>query len=546
MSGDGDVVFSAHTYDIDASKDFASCWNKLKDPATRNFAIQFDAVHAHCATNLTEEGVLFFLNSEIPQDVRCLNFWGSEHQTEAIKQVASCYDISPRLATLLCMKTSSKQQTAKLLPPSKNDCSSHRIPKALSPLPATDLEKALSAQTSGATSPTSAKPQNSEVTSFGDVVDNLWHFCSVDWGRRYLYVGLNALFTVPGLEHQQTSSKPAGHRIWISLVLCDDGTVISVFENPPADSAVYLEAVRVVRRNVLNIFRQLSTLRLDNGHDDALMKVNVRPRNPCPPSDRGLQASRTESASLLFYYVFDDWITTYGLIARTEHPYRNKLEEPRTQMFESAEVNLIQSLHLVGRRLTILKLMYQSYDLIVSRMLQRQRFLKSTATPLMPQVPFAIDNDDCFHFNGGLEDFTAHGEDKATNVRLTSSAVVRFERLLDRIRLYALNEIQDCLAEKESLVLMVGVRSNSRVALTYLEFQFGLIERITDSRETHQNHDTASQSYHHFPAGELDDCVLLSPNFRHPESVYSQDLLAMFLGRRARLDIAAVYYRLRK
>lgn len=82
--------------------------------------------------------------------------------------------------------------------------------------------------------------------------------------------------------------------------------------------------------------------------------------------------------------------------------------------------------------------------------------------------------------------------------------------------------------------------------MTYLEIQLGLIERITDSRETHQIHDTASQSYHHFPAGEPDDCVLLSPNLRHSESLYSQDLLAMFLGRRARLDIAAVYYGLRK
>ena len=60
----------------------------------------------------------------------------------------------------------------------------------------------------------------------------------------------------------------------------------------------------------------------------------------------------------------------------------------------------------------------------------------------------------------GLKISPPHGEDKATNVCLTSSAGVRFERLLDRIRLYALNEIQDCLAEKESVVLMVGIRSN--------------------------------------------------------------------------------------
>jgi hypothetical protein len=126
-------------------------------------------------------------------------------------------------------------------------------------------------------------------------------------------------------------------------------------------------------------------------------------------------------------------------------------------MFEPAEVNLIRSLHRVGRRLTILKLMYQSYDLIVSRILQRQRFVKNTTAPLVSQLPFAIDDGNYFNISRGTEDSIPPCEDKVTNVCLTSSAVFRFERLLDRIRLYALNEIQECLPEKESLVLMVGL-----------------------------------------------------------------------------------------
>lgn len=38
---------------------------------------------------------------------------------------------------------------------------------------------------------------------------------------------------------------------------------------------------------------------------------------------------------------------------------------------------------------------------------------------------------------------------------LSSAATVRFERLRDRINLYALSEIQECLDEKESLVFLV-------------------------------------------------------------------------------------------
>ena len=41
-------------------------------------------------------------------------------------------------------------------------------------------------------------------------------------------------------------------------------------------------------------------------------------------------------------------------------------------------------------------------------------------------------------------------------VALASTATVRFARLKDRINLYALSEIQECLDEKESLVFLVS------------------------------------------------------------------------------------------
>lgn len=46
-------------------------------------------------------------------------------------------------------------------------------------------------------------------------------------------------------------------------------------------------------------------------------------------------------------------------------------------------------------------------------------------------------------------------DDKSYGVSLSPAAVVRFERLRDRIQLYALSEIQDCLDDKESLVFLV-------------------------------------------------------------------------------------------
>lgn len=47
--------------------------------------------------------------------------------------------------------------------------------------------------------------------------------------------------------------------------------------------------------------------------------------------------------------------------------------------------------------------------------------------------------------------------DKPVGVMMASTAVARFERLVDRINLYCLSEIDACLTEKESLTFMVGV-----------------------------------------------------------------------------------------
>lgn len=46
-------------------------------------------------------------------------------------------------------------------------------------------------------------------------------------------------------------------------------------------------------------------------------------------------------------------------------------------------------------------------------------------------------------------------ETQTLGVPLSSTATVRFERLLDRINHLALNEIQECLDEKEALVFLV-------------------------------------------------------------------------------------------
>ncbi|EXJ78253.1 hypothetical protein A1O3_09414 [Capronia epimyces CBS 606.96] len=494
-----------------------------------------------------------------PAQTVWFNLWASDSQRAKaiIAAVAKKYDLSPRLTALLSSppqtKTKTKTKTTRVgannitprspsttrvganntKPRNTSSTCSDGVP-VLVPAEGkhahhtTDVEKGAALQASPAQTllvnhqPTASpglgglQPTASpslEGLSFADVVNNLWHFCSVDFGRHYIYVGFNALFSLPGTsgpesenesesesEREGDSDKPSGQRIWTSLLLCDDGTVVSVFERP-VDADTTATATAVTRRNVLNIFRHLSKLHDTDGAMDTLMKVRVRWHEHSSKlgggrgKDRGRNGegdgdgdgdggggdtntdtngggsdgnhSPTEGASLLFYYLFDDWLSTYALIARVEHPYRRKLEDLRRLMFDAADVTLIKQVHDVGRQLTVLRLMYQSYELIVSRLLYRHRstltstsspspsarfiagaMLPGTGTGMGSEMGMTSADDVLFPTDQG-----SHSRPHST-VTLSLSAIVRFERLLDRIRLYALTEIEECLKEKESLVLM--------------------------------------------------------------------------------------------
>ena len=116
-------------------------------------------------------------------------------------------------------------------------------------------------------------------------------------------------------------------------------------------------------------------------------------------------------------------------------------------MFIKPQVRLIQKLHQYGRELAVLKRMYQSYELIIERILDRQK-------------PLHLGNGDPSSISGSRSEGLPSEAEVTSRLQtfgapLSSAATVRFERLRDRINLYALSEIQECLDEKESLVFLV-------------------------------------------------------------------------------------------
>lgn len=137
-------------------------------------------------------------------------------------------------------------------------------------------------------------------------------------------------------------------------------------------------------------------------------------------------------------------------------------------MLDRPKVDLVDDLHWIGRRLAVLKRLYQSYELVMTRILQRQRLLRDEARerrdnhPSLTNALHEMDSRDTIH-SRSTNTFVASEYDTVAGVLLSSAAVGRFERLTDRIKLYCLDEIEACLTEKESLTFMVGDPASHRL-----------------------------------------------------------------------------------
>lgn len=105
--------------------------------------------------------------------------------------------------------------------------------------------------------------------------------------------------------------------------------MISIQENPFPKSQGNLNAEQlkiqdVVRRNVRFIFSGVSRQHLNVSESDSLVTIRVRHFHDVGPDQASIK--QEDGPSLLFYYIFDDWFSSYGLIAKREHKYGVALE----------------------------------------------------------------------------------------------------------------------------------------------------------------------------------------------------------------------------
>ncbi|KAJ5707680.1 hypothetical protein N7488_007481 [Penicillium malachiteum] len=465
-----------HFQDIDDLTHFKTYMRQLEQPETRNFVLDFGNEDAYCAINLETEDLRALLSQPRPNcfGTRWIHLWAPEEQTESIKAMTSLYGVSERLQGLMC--------TAPVVRPPKPAAQPKNRTSRNSDLPVDlgheldDVENAFRLLI-----------QESHI--FPNHESDLAFFLRGSWTEMQVpfnqpwkrslkkkissankgldtCIGYNTLFVTPGVSKETNDNGkdlPEGRRLWNWLILCNDGTVISMQENPfPRQRGMLkgdqVKVLDIVRRNVRFIFSGVSKQHSTVSESDSLVTIRVRHFNEVGPDQANIK--QEDGAGLLFYYIFDDWVSSYGLIARRQHQYGVVLEELRSQMLDRPIVDLVNELHWLGRRLAVLKRLYQSYELIMRRVLQQQRLLRDEArsnntAPLsfgatFGDIEFADMRQGSMISNGSAP----QSKDTSVGVILTSASVARFERLVDRINLYCLSEIETCLLEKESLTFL--------------------------------------------------------------------------------------------
>jgi Mg2+ and Co2+ transporter CorA len=286
-------------------------------------------------------------------------------------------------------------------------------------------------------------------------------------------MGYNTLHVVSSDDNNNDEfheDLPRCKRIWNWLILCDDKTVITISEDPfPFRSSTLSRNesrnLGIIRRNLINVFRQCSKAR------DPLAEITplVLPlRIRVGDYEVEEQYRSSDVPGLLFYYIFDDWLSIYSLIARSDNRWALELDDLRIRMLSKAELQHVDRLHHLGRQLAVLKRVYHSYDLLIDRLLGK----REVTLGMLQNSHVVWSGMESVDSERPLTNMAMHESTLSVGISLTSAAKVRFERLKHRIQLFAMNEVNECVDQKESLVMMNYNLLAIKEALT--------VERLTE------------------------------------------------------------------
>jgi hypothetical protein len=435
---------------------------RTQDASTTNFVLDFGEDGAYVAFDLTDSTIEDLVDHDRPDSLnaRWINIWYPQRQKLLIETLAKIYDFSPRLLGLMCSDPMQPQTPSPSQHPARklrrfwnNDSRLSSSAEADSVKCSDELSEHYSV----------SSHDSSQGGNLYRIVNDLWHYSSIDFGRNYVCLGYNSLYGTkytgasPDGDVYEDDHLPHCHRVWTWLLLCKDSTVITINEDPfPFSNTNYLSPTQQrifaeTRRNLTNVFRSLSLLDSDPLRTrNPMTLLPLRSRLGRTPEESAHRASDTPG--LLFYYLFENWQNSYTLITRKESRYGTELASLRRAMLAAPKLAHIDRLDRIGKELGVLRRHYEAYNRLIERVLE----------PVAPTIA-SLENSRVVSESSDARSIdTVRGINLVTEkesmlgVSLSSPARVRFTRLKDLIDLYALNEIEEYLKQKESLVSLVG------------------------------------------------------------------------------------------
>lgn len=219
--GDDDITASFRDFDLDRNYDLFD--RQTRNPNSSNFCIDFGDDDAWCAFDLGSDSYRRLLNSPRPShlNTRWINIWLPYNQKDTLHALAKHYDFSPRLLGLMCSnpvppkrKTPlhSKKSSATLR--SRRSNKSHKSQQSSSRNESLDSEESI-----GMTEMMHSTQLEMTQFSHYHIIDDVWHWSSVDWGRRCKFTcpysvsctANNDASSMPRLQHSPQRPHPQSH-----------------------------------------------------------------------------------------------------------------------------------------------------------------------------------------------------------------------------------------------------------------------------------------------------------------------------------------------
>lgn len=187
---DDDILTSFRN--LDKQENFEFFDRQTRNPRSSNFCVDFGDDDAYCAFDLGAHSFSQLLSSPRPSNLntRWINIWLPYNQKDTLHVLAKHCDFSPRLLNLMCADPLPSKDDHSRMKESSNTFGSkesHRSRKSKKSQRSNDTNLD-SEESIGMTDLMhSTQLEMVREMSHYHIVDEVWHWSTVDWGRRCKY-----------------------------------------------------------------------------------------------------------------------------------------------------------------------------------------------------------------------------------------------------------------------------------------------------------------------------------------------------------------------